>query len=88
MNATRIEIRLQPEAKELIQRAAEVRNQTLTQFVLTTLAEEAGKVMAEYEQTVLSDRDRDTFLRLLDAPPKPNRALKKAAGEYRKRTAR
>jgi uncharacterized protein (DUF1778 family) len=85
MNATRLEIRLKPDAKELIQQAAELRNQTLTQFVLATLAVEADKIIADHQQAVLSDRDRDHFLRLLDAPRKPNAALKKAAERYRKR---
>jgi uncharacterized protein (DUF1778 family) len=31
--------------------------------------------------TVLSDRDRDCFLELLDNPPGPNAALRKALAE-------
>ena len=31
----------------------------------------------------LSDTDRDRFLQLLEAPPKPNAALKKAMAKYR-----
>jgi uncharacterized protein (DUF1778 family) len=88
MNATRLEIRLKPDAKDLIQQAAELRNQTVTQFVLATLSEEAGKVVAEHQQTVLTDRDRDAFLKLLDAPPKPNKALRKAAERYNGRAPR
>ena len=39
------------------------------------------------EQTLqpLSDRDRDRFLNLLENPPKPNAALRKAMARYRKR---
>lgn len=39
------------------------------------------------EETVLklSDRDRDRFLELLDRPPRPNAALRRAAAKYRKR---
>ena len=33
--------------------------------------------------TRLSDADRDRFLELLDSPPKPNAALKKAMAKYR-----
>lgn len=87
MNGTRLDIRLKPDTKELIQQAAELRNQTVTQFVVTTLSEEAGKVVAEHTRTSLSDRDRDLFLKLLDAPPAPNKALRKAAADYRKRLA-
>ena len=37
--------------------------------------------MRFYEESAspLSDRDRDRFLRLLDSPPEPNDALKRAA---------
>jgi len=87
MSGTRLDIRLQPDTKELIQAAAELRNQTLTQFVVATLADEAGKVIAAHERTVLSDRDRDLFLEALDNPPAPNRALQNAARKYKKRLA-
>ncbi len=33
----------------------------------------------------LSDRDRDVFLAMLDHPPKANKALRRAAGEHKKR---
>ncbi len=33
----------------------------------------------------LSDRDRDRFLSLLDNPPKPNAALRRAAARHAKR---
>jgi hypothetical protein len=33
----------------------------------------------------LSDRDRDRFLSLLDNPPPPNKALRRAAARYKKR---
>jgi len=62
-----------------------LRNETLTQFVLSTLSEAAEKVVAAHERSVLSDRDRDMFLKLLDSSPKPNKALKGAAARYGKR---
>lgn len=87
MSATRLDVRLTLDTKELIQRAAELRNQTITQFVVSTLSEEAGRVVDSHERTTLSDRDRDLFVRLLDAPPEPNKALRNAAADYRKRRA-
>lgn len=87
MNGTRLDIRLNPDTKELIQEAAMLRNQTVTQFVVSTLAESAGRVVAEHARAALSDRDRDLFLQLLDNAPAPNRALRKAAKTYRKHLA-
>ena len=87
MNGTRLDIRLNPDTKELIQEAAMLRNQTVTQFVVSTLAESAGRVVAEYARAALSDRDRDLFLQLLDDAPPPNQALRNAAKSYRKHVA-
>jgi hypothetical protein len=33
----------------------------------------------------LSDRDRDLFLALLDNPPAPNKAFRRAAAKYKRR---
>jgi Protein of unknown function (DUF1778) len=38
----------------------------------------------EESPLVLSDRDRDRFLELLDNPPKPNAALRRAAVRHAK----
>lgn len=82
METTRLDIRLQADTKELIQQAAALRNQSVTQFVVSTLSVAAGDVVSEHSHTVLSDRDRDLFLKLLDDPPEPNAALKNAAMSY------
>ena len=42
-------------------------------------------VFAEECRKPLSDRDRDLFLHMLEHPPEPNEALKKAAAKYRAR---
>jgi hypothetical protein len=40
-----------------------------------------------FEQSLspLSDKARDTFLALLENPPEPNRAFRRAAAKYKKR---
>ena len=88
MQSSRLDIRLTPETKSLIQEAAELQNQTITQFAVAALADAAGRVVTEHKQTVLTDRDRDRFLALLDAPPAPNKALKAAAKRYRSQSVR
>ena len=40
---------------------------------------------AEESAAPLSDRDRDRFLTLLDNPPAPNEALRRAAATHQKR---
>jgi len=39
-------------------------------------ADAAREVLAQSESLVLTDRERDQFLELLESSPKPNRALK------------
>ena len=39
----------------------------------------------EESSAPLSDRDRDIFLSMLDNPPAPNRALRRAAARYKRR---
>ena len=39
--------------------------------------------IAAYQQTRLSDRDRDLFLSMLNAPDEPDHALCNAAADYK-----
>ena len=67
----RINFRLDKSKKRVIERAAAIKGLSLTDFVEMTLYREASEVVESEEVVVLSDRDRDAFLRALDAPPKP-----------------
>ena len=42
-------------------------------------------MLEKHQNRVLSDRDRDIFLAMIENPPEPNEALKKAVQEYKKR---
>jgi uncharacterized protein (DUF1778 family) len=79
--------RLDREHKVLIERAACTAGQSLTEFAVTNLIRDARTVLHEHQVTVLSDRDRDLFLSMLDNPPEPNEALRKAARTYRRHRA-
>jgi uncharacterized protein (DUF1778 family) len=83
----RLDVRLSRQLKELIQEAAELTGQSLTDFAVSTLAETARRIVQQNSMTVLSNRDRDVFLTLLDADDPPNEALRKAAKRFRKRHA-
>jgi uncharacterized protein (DUF1778 family) len=80
--ATRIDFRVNRRAKTLIEKAAALRGQSLSDFAKITLLSTARHVLRQHQQTVLSDRDRDIFLALLDADAKPNAALRKAVKAY------
>ena len=83
----RLDFRIAPEAKTLIERAASTLGQTTTEFAISQLVRDARNVLSQQEITTLSDRDRRVFLSLLDSAGQPNAALKKAAKTYRRQRA-
>lgn len=74
----RINLRVRPEQKAMLLRAAALRNMDLMDFVLQPALREAKKVIEEAERTTLSERDSLTVLKLLEKPPVPNAQLRKA----------
>ena len=78
MQADRLSIRLPREHKKLIDQAASLQGQTVSAFVVGTLVEHARTLVQAHEQTVLTARDRDRFLALLDAPADVRPALHRA----------
>jgi uncharacterized protein (DUF1778 family) len=82
----RLQVRLDAESKSVLQRAASYRRKTVSQFVLATALEEAGKVIRENETVTLSGPDWKIFYDALTNPPPPNPALRKAFAKYKKAT--
>ena len=75
----RMNIRVKPEVKARLLRAAALRHTDLTSFVTQSALREAETVIAEAETIKLSERDFTHVLELLDNPPKRNAKLRKAA---------
>ncbi len=80
---TRLDFRLRSEHKTLIERAASVHGQTVTQFAVATLVKAAHESIQQGSLTELSIRDRDVFLAMLDSDMVPAAALKMAVERYR-----
>lgn len=80
--AARLDFRLAAENKRLIEQAAVISGQTVSDFVLSNVIKTAQEVVEKDHTTVLSNRDRDLFLAMLDANDEPNEALKKGFSEY------
>ena len=78
----RLWIRLDSEAKDKIEQAAVVSQQSLNDFVVTNLSRVSEEALGRQGVIRLSDRDRDLFLTALDADVRPNRALRKAAEQF------
>lgn len=82
----RLQVRLDAASKNVLQRAANYRRKTVSQFVLATALEEAEKVIRENEVVNLSGADWTIFFDALTNPPPPNAALREAFAKYQKAT--
>jgi len=80
----RLETRIPARIKNILQRAAELQGQTLTDFVLSSTTEAARQIIREHELLELSEKDQITFARTLLNPPKSNSRLTRAARDYLK----
>ncbi|MHC4817168.1 MAG: type II toxin-antitoxin system TacA family antitoxin, partial [Planctomycetota bacterium] len=70
-----IEVRLSPAHKELIEHAAALNGQSISAFVVAEALERARQI----QFTLLSRRDWDRFLEVMDRDGKPAPALVAAA---------
>ena len=74
----RMNLRLRPDQKAALIRAAALRHTDLTNFVLQPALREAEAVIEASERVVLSERDSLLVLDLLENPPTPNAKLRAA----------
>lgn len=81
--SSRLDFRISPEHKALIERAASAQGQTVSNFAISTLLKAAEEAIHSETMRVLSARDGRRFLAMIDAVPAPNAALKAAAARYR-----
>jgi uncharacterized protein (DUF1778 family) len=78
----RIELRTTREEKRLLARAAAHERLDVTSFIMRSALPAAREVVERTERIVLSERDSELFLKLLENPPKPTKALLEAARRY------
>lgn len=79
LKTERMELRLAPAAKKIIQRAVSV-----TGLAAGDLAYEgARRILEEHERMVLRGADRDAFLAAVRSPPEPTRRLIAALKRHR-----
>jgi uncharacterized protein (DUF1778 family) len=79
----RIELRIKPEEKALLSRAAALQHEDLTGFILRNVLPAAERVIDRTERLELSERDSLRVLELLENPPKPSAKLRAAAKRHR-----
>ena len=76
-----LNIRASARQREIIARAARIRQTTVGDFVLETAFEAAHRVIAGQEHFALPEKEWKAFCDALDAPPKPIPALRKLLTE-------
>jgi uncharacterized protein (DUF1778 family) len=79
LKTERLELRLAPAAKKLIQRAMSVSGLAAGDLAY----EGARRVLDEHERMVLTGADRDAFLRAVLDPPQPTERLVAALKRHR-----
>jgi uncharacterized protein (DUF1778 family) len=84
----RLEARITPEQKELLQRAAALEGTSLTDFVVRSAQRAAEQSIRDHAVLALTAHESQLFVEALLIPPAPNGALRAAADHYRRVTAR
>ena len=75
----KMNLRVRPEVKARLVRAAALRNTDLTNFVTQSALREAEAVIHESEAVKVSERDFLRIMELPENPPAPNAKLRAAA---------
>ena len=81
----RIDLRISPDLKALLSRAASYCGMSLSSFLVSIAADRAKEVVAEHETLTLTPREWDAFLVALDDADRPRPRLEAAARRYRSR---
>jgi uncharacterized protein (DUF1778 family) len=80
---TRIEAKVTPETKALIQQAADIESSTLADFLSKSAQAAAHQTIANHNVLKLNAEDSRAFVEAILNPKEPNDALKKAAAWYK-----
>jgi len=78
----RIDLRISPDLKTLLSRAASYSGMSLSSFLVSTAAIRAKELVAEHEALTLTPRDWEAFLAALDDADRPRPRLEAAARRY------
>jgi uncharacterized protein (DUF1778 family) len=84
----RLEARISPTQKTILQRAAALSGRTLSEFVVASAQQAASKVIEDHELIRLSRGEQTAFVKSLLTSPAPGSALLKAAAAYKRRLGR
>lgn len=80
---SRIDLRVTREQKALLEKAASLKGVSLSAYTLFHLLPVAKQDIETHERLILSDRDRDLFMSIIENPPELQGKLKAAIKKYR-----
>jgi uncharacterized protein (DUF1778 family) len=75
---TTLNLRIKPELRELIDRAADLMGKNRTDFVLDAARHAAEDALLDRTVFMVNPKAYAEFLARLDAPPQPNKRLRKS----------
>lgn len=78
---TKVQLRMRPIQKDVIARAAELRQTTVTNFMVEQAFHAAQQILADQAHFYLSPEKWDEFCAALDAPPRDLPELRKLLTE-------
>jgi uncharacterized protein (DUF1778 family) len=79
---SRLDLRIAPEEKELIDRAAALTGSNTTDFVRSTTLAAAREAIRMHQVIKLTAEGSRAFVEALINPPEPNEHLRALAGEF------
>ena len=85
---SRLNIRCDNRTRQLLDKAAGYAHVSISEFVLKHALASAERVVQEHESITLKPKDFEAFLAALDAPSKPNAALRRAFKRHAEQVSR
>lgn len=79
----RIDLRLNEDDKHMIEEAAAMTNQSISQFMVSTASERAAEVIDQHRRLLLNEESWNLVMNAITNPPAPNDRLKRAANRLR-----
>lgn len=75
----RIDLRLTDDDKSMIEEAAAISNQSVSQFMLNSASQRAAEVIEQHRRMILTEESWTWVMDALSNPPSPGEKLKRAA---------
>lgn len=72
----RVDIRISESDKTMIEQAAEIRRMSLSSYIISAATKAAVEDIAKDNIMIVSEKDWEVLMDLMENPPEPNEAMK------------